>query len=136
MLAASLVAMTAEQLYQEQIRIVGSVEECPLGVCIDFGYLNDLILAVGSLLGLLAVGALHSMGLLGTPAAALARYAVEQDLVWKWSASTAWQSLYVLILWGGCMAFRAITMPSDPTLQNLVQACVLALTSLLFMGLV
>merc|ERR1719419_958845 len=107
-----------------------------MDTCMHFESLGDLILALGSLLGLLAIRRLASLKLLGGPTALLVSYAVEHDVVCRWSCATSWQSLYLTTLWVGSLAFRAATMLPDPSLQDVVQACAFVLSSLTFMGLV
>lgn len=135
LLAAGCVVVFAEHLYHAQKT---TMEDglCDAGSCLQFQEVTDAILAVGSLLGMLALRALTcpTAKLLGSSSALLVSYARRQGVVEKWVRAARWQTLQIVLLWACSVAFRVMMVYPARDSRELTSTILFAFVSVIFMG--
>jgi len=110
---------------------------CEREVCLGYVQIADLALAVGSLVGLLSMQSLASLGILGNSESILVAYARRQDLTAAWSAAARGHSARLALLWACCVALRLVSLlrAPQPSLLDAAAAGSYAVASLVFLGI-
>jgi hypothetical protein len=75
-----------------------------------YGQVSDLVLTVGSLLGLLTLRALETSGILGGPEALLAAYARRQEVADAWSRAMRRNSVRLFLIWVCSALLRGLAL--------------------------
>ncbi|CAK0791909.1 unnamed protein product [Prorocentrum cordatum] len=111
---------------------------CKHEACLGYAQITDLALAVGSLLGLLAMQSLSSLGILGSAESILVAYARRQEITGAWSAAVRGHSARLAGLWACSAALRLVSLVGGPwpSPLDVATAGCYAVTSLVFLGVV
>ncbi|CAK0792913.1 unnamed protein product [Prorocentrum cordatum] len=111
---------------------------CEREVCLGYVQIADLALAVGSLVGLLSMQSLASLGILGNSESILVAYARRQDITAAWSAAMRGHNVRLGLLWICSVVLRCVSLlnGSRPTLLDAASTGSYAVVSLVFMGIV
>jgi len=105
-LAVLALIVCTQQMVHGQSNI--SDKNCQEGKYHDLQQLSDLVIALGSLIGLVAIWAVPNCNLLGNSGALLVACARRQGVVEAWSKSSWKQNLVMGFLWGCSLLVRAM----------------------------
>jgi hypothetical protein len=87
-------------------------------VCLGYSHMSDLTLAIGSLLGLLALRTLSSSGVLGSSEAWLVAYARRQEITKDWSVAMKSNNLRLGLLWVSSLTLRGVNLLQRKRVQG------------------
>jgi len=134
LLTGGITGIFAEQLVRSQAAALDDVD-CAAGICLQFGQMCDLVLALGSFLGLLALTRLASSKLLGSGAALISSYARRQQVVSGWWQATRLQSLLLAFLWLSSVGLRLRVLWLGSSWQDALAVGAFVVVSVIFTGL-